>query len=573
MSELPGILDYFFSPRRPVALVANLVILGITSYAILDMWHRGYKALNGEGRALDKLRERVAQITQPPVALGIQSESLNGQDATRFMLDDFALENRTNYPLVANRLLQLRKLREYGDNIDQSSLSALVVSELDDNAAFGRWSSTAVVLLGLTGTLVGLTQAVRASAVILGRGTNATIGEAVQAVTKTFDGVQVAFSATLMGAMSAVVLGVFLTQLRKAQGKFIRDLETFTTVELLPRYRTSAGLSLAQTARTLAELEEKLREALSGVLVELSRRGEQLVGTIEYRFDSLTSKYDDRSKSLLDSFERTQASVAKLIGDPDDSAMPLANILETLREASSQTKAAAESTAKLIPALEEGFARQIDRQTRDLYEAAKATAEDLEKSFTQQHAQVSEILGRVSSLAPALAEVIARGVDQQTRDISESLHAHHGLVIKSIGEQDKQLGAIEILLSDLNGAAENLKLANGETLPELVKATASLTELARLTTGIAEDTARSLAALPTAFASALSGRQPTSNGDLARQTSAGNWQTTKERPSTAPSSEVNITSAPAGPRSETVAVDYDRPSPARPTNLFKKWFG
>jgi hypothetical protein len=581
MSRLADILDYFFSPSRPISLVVNAAIVLIAAHSLLQLWRRGFRSVRLEQRGLDEVRSyltasrisggRVEETMESPLADPLKRAQAN--NALRIELERCS-NGLANSPLVQGRIKNLASLQRQGDEIDHDALAAIIVSRLDGPVSVTRWAISAVVLLGLTGTLLGLTQAVRAAAVLLGNASGATVSQAITAVTRTFDGVQVAFSTTLAGAVCAIGLGMAVAYVRRNQGRFLADFEEFTAVALIPAYRTSAGLSLAQTAQKVAALEERLRETLSRLLGELERRGDHLANTVEQRFDLLTNEFSVRTERLITLFSETQSTVGKLLGEPGAEVPALTEVLTAVQRGVTELRAAVETASTLIPALEESISRQIDQQTADINEAVHAYTGEIEKHVTKQSDAIETGMSRFDELIPELGETIARGVDQQTSDINAALHAHAGEVANRLErdrEEVRRLGAVLAAfntsvgkLCDVLDAAQSSLVVNNEQVQ------AGVTQIQDLRTDLKEllsDLARRLddvtasspprsteaaATVPTSYEDGLGKSTYSPGSDRA----GGNGH----RPAGAPADDVAVASA--------LPVQGSRGK-----NLWQRWFG
>lgn len=561
MSGLANYFDYFFSTDRPAALIVNTIIVLIGFYSVFQLVSNGFALLKREQDGITRLRIRLRNNNSDTSLGAAPAENALRETLSR---DREALLSKS--PLLARRIAQLEGLRCHGDDINQESLSAILVSELESQAAFARWASSAVVLLGLTGTLLGLTQAVRSAAIILGKAEGATVTQAVTAVTQTFSGVQVAFSATLMGVFWATVLGMGVTLLRQKQGTFLRALEELTTVELIPLYRTSVGLSLSQTAQNLARMEEQLRNALVGVLQELARRGDQLLGSLEYRFDSLTARYDERSGKLLNHFEATHVAVSKLLGDQGSSAVSVTDALSSLQRGAEDVRASVEAAGSLIPGLKEAIGQQIDRQSADLTAAANSYAATLREGLDTQSAAIQKGLETFDQFIPALAETVAKGVDQQTHDMNDALQAQSNASAQAAAEQKRQLESLTVLLKDfatIVASFEQLLKTDSADRAVVQEVILQIPEEMRDSRA---NVLKALAELPLGFAKAIDPRRPGVgvNGADPRGT-LGN-----ALPKSASHSSSGETLGQQRPNGIPVgAAGEERTKP----NLFQRWFG
>jgi chromosome segregation ATPase len=427
---MSSVFEFFFSisSNQILGSVLNLVILGLGLSATILLWRSAQEA-SGE----------QATVNDFELAL---SEQADAADIVR-RSEMLAPKN-----ILRRRIVILAKLRQVGADIEPASLSALAVSELEQKGRFARWAATNVVLLGLGGTLVGLSVAVISAQPMLSSAVQQV--EATNAVIATFSGLATAFSTTLMGIIWAVILGMGIGALRRRQNDYIRQIEELSLVWIYPRFRASPAEAMVNAARSLTAIQERLdssvnemttelktrglalmkvvedsfsdlvRETvrsgeelrsttastLGTVVREMRERGVALTSTVDKSFQLLTEELRDGTKELTGQLAETQTAMMRLLGDPGADATTLAENLAILQRGATALTSSAEQLHRMTPAIEEAISRQVDRQSRDIHEVLHSYTKQFSSSVQQQATTVDENLGRLESGIAKFGDVL-----------------------------------------------------------------------------------------------------------------------------------------------------------------------
>jgi len=446
-------MDFFFSPERPLSLVINIAIAVMGLIALVQIGFMEFGRILQEQLELDKARNFFREIKPAK-----ETEEF----VTSLRLDT----------IIRDRITNLWKLKQAGDDVNHDALSAIAKSKLEETAAFGRWAASSVVLLGLAGTLTGLASSVRSADNIL-RNLGTTQLEAVNAVLQTFSGIQVAFSTTLMGVFWAAVLSLFIVLMRGRQSKYLLQLEEFSLVTLIPSYKSSAGVALAESVQKLTELEFRLDGALREVIDQLHTRGMALTSTVEKSFNELTNRFHNKSEELLNNFSEIQITLDALLGTKGEDVKPLAENLKMLQVAVTGVQQVSKEVNQMLPRLEESIARQIDLQTKDLNETMRGhrallgdMADRQGKLLDHGVEKIADAIINFDKSIPKLKESIASQVDQQTKDLNETLKTYKTIIENAA---DKQSVVLDRGIKDISEAISNYI----ESIPQLKEAIAS----------------------------------------------------------------------------------------------------
>lgn len=512
MVTMGRVFQFFFStaPDHLLGTAVNLSIMVIGAVSAAELW----RALRRTRNAHRELRDLSSRID------GAETDSAIVESGRRI--------SKTH--LAARRIETLSRLKAVGAEIDASSLAAIAVGELDREGRFARWASSTVVLFGLAGTLIGLTQAVITAQPMLGEIVDGPA--AVQAVMGTFSGLGTAFSTTLMGILWAVFIGIGLGLLRSRQGVFLQQLEELSLVAMYPRFRTSPALAMVDAARTLTALEQKLSSAFSEIVMQVRTQGLALTKSIEDSVGSLVASSSRTGRELRDSvqgsvgalvkdvqkhgvsltstvdrslstlveeqrggveqmlarLDRTLAATAAMIGDAGSDTRSLAENVRTLQAGVEAMRHASESLLRMTPGIEEAIARQVDQQTRDMHETLHTYVGKLTQSVDRQDAIIEEGLLRVGEGFPRFGELLMSRIREQGTILSEALEPSQRDLVAATqlqAQQSEQLAAAVTRLVETTSffdqraaqdhdASQRLQMAVKELTTEVTKIESAL---------------------------------------------------------------------------------------------------
>jgi biopolymer transport protein ExbB/TolQ len=448
--------------------VVNVAILLVGARALVDLW-MAFRRLREETKHLRRFEHKVRGHSEPEAIVSV------GQSIPE-------------HHLLARRIRHLHELHGVGAEIEPAALAAIAVAKLDREARFARWSASSVVLFGLGGTLIGLSQAVIRAQSILND--ILTGPQAIQAVLDTFSGLGTAFSTTLMGIVWAVVIGLGLGRLRRKQGEYLQQLEEVSLVRLFPCFRTSPALAMVEAATKLSALEAHLGKSLADIVGQLKtqglaltkvvedsvgdlvtetrgtlgqvvretqERGLALTGTVDRSLNTLNEEIRTGLGALLERFERTQQVVQAMLGEPAAEAHTLAHHLDGLEQGVRAMHAAAQKMAEITPSIEEAIAGQVDRQSRDLHETMHAYVGKLAENLERQDTIIEVGLAKVGEGFPRFQEILLGQIKEQGRAIAGSLEEPFVRIASALKSQAQQIAALEAAAGKLESGASLLQ--------------------------------------------------------------------------------------------------------------------
>lgn len=458
-------LDFFFSmePGRGFGAAANIVISVLGFLAVAEMY-----------LARLRVRAEMGRLN----ALGDTTKSDHDGETARSMIRSFG-SSLPKRDIVGRRIEILHKLHHQGADVDPDSLAALGVAEMDRTLRFARWASTTVVLLGLGGTLIGLSMAVVSARPML---QDIVAGpEAIKAVLDTFSGLGTAFSTTLMGILWAMVTSLGLVLVRSVQGSYLQRVEEVSMVHLYPYFRTSPANAMVQSARLLGELERKLAEQLTAVVGELRFRGFALTKTVEDSLSALTKQTEDSGTNIRSEVERSMTSLQKELRDNWSELQRLTlSTNEALATLVGVPTRKLQSFIKSIEALETGTAA-MQQSTDNLVDLAPKLREVITAHVDRQTDVIETSVQNVSKELPAFQTSVLRRMKKQELRLARTLTLAQRGIIDAFEQQRIQTAMLKEAASKLKegmDASRDRGLVDTQTSERLNQAVDALTQAA-----------------------------------------------------------------------------------------------
>lgn len=213
------ILDFFMATDVAAAVNAVILLMVIVSVTIVL---RALSRLKGEASAA-KQRMRLAG----------ESVSVGDVDQATF---------------IGQRIALLQTLPRDSIPASLERLGATDAEQLQQQVGLARWCAAAMILLGLAGTLIGLSIGLAPVASVLG---SASPGfEAFRAaMTESVAGMRTAFSTTLAGVMGAIAVGALLALYERRQGDLLIQLERASLPSCQPCSPPSRPVSTRSSSR------------------------------------------------------------------------------------------------------------------------------------------------------------------------------------------------------------------------------------------------------------------------------------------------------------------------------------
>ncbi len=363
---------------------------------------------------------------------------------------------------VAERLRSMLAVRRLGGEPNQSDLSDLTLAVERSRFTLPRYLSGILVLLGLFGTVAGLSAAVGQIRPLLSQSGDGALDlqGVIGALTGTLGGMETAFSTTLTGILTTTILTLLITLAQRHQTSVLARFEGFAATLLVPLFTpVEADLGAAATAlvevgdtftRMMAGLEAQLgglTKAVSDGLQTASSRMEATSSVMEANVGDLIA-FVRRFQGGVDAFERQAEAGAGLRTQIEGLVKVVENIGKVVTASQAQIDRvlpAMESQNERLKTLNDTLDARFDtlvtssgaiqlglgRAANDLADASKRIADNLDATTTQHQkhgedlaVQFAELMNDVSAkngdLVAQLEQTMKDAVGQMTTQQKES---------------------------------------------------------------------------------------------------------------------------------------------------------
>jgi hypothetical protein len=344
------LFEFFFS--TPVATGLNLAIAVVTVASLLQAAH-------AFSRQVRRAERDLRQVGGTP-------------DGDAAALVSKAKEAAAG-GLVRKRLDALAQFKAHGQPVDVEMLAAISAEEVRDAAPLARWATTSLVLLGLSGTLLGLSLAVGELSGLLAPGQIVDVQEISQAILGTLAQMKVAFSTTLAGVGGAIVVGSAMAHLRHHQSRVVRELEEISTTQWVPLFQTTEESRMGDAVKELEETRKGLDDGLKKIL-----------GRVETGFRELSNQFGARSKALLDHVESLRDATLKVIGEREEGSLSLSDYVGAVQDTTDELQQAVQASADMLPEIRRVLEETIRSEQQSLATTLAAHTEALRPVLEEQ---------------------------------------------------------------------------------------------------------------------------------------------------------------------------------------------
>lgn len=357
------LLELLVPLDQPVGVVLNLAIGFMAAWGFIQVFRALVKDVNPTLKDLRYLERRGRQDDPD---------------------DLLRLSRRTQSSgPVRKRLDLLGTLKANGAPVDAEMLAAISAEDFRTAAPIARWATSFLVLLGLTGTLVGLSLAVSELSTLLGNGMGTQ--DMVNAILETLGRMRLAFSTTLAGVGGSVVVGSSLAVLRHRQSRAIRKLEQLSSTQWAPLFRTSEASRLKDAVKELEATRNVLKNGL-----------DQTLNHVRDGFQKLQNDFAEQSRQLLGQVGSLRDATLEIIGERSDDSLSLAQYVETVKATTEELQEGVRASGELLPGIRDA-----------LEETIRSEQQSLAHTLTEHARAAHPVLERQESAAKALAEAVA----------------------------------------------------------------------------------------------------------------------------------------------------------------------
>lgn len=389
-----------------------LLLFGVsTAVVVRNLWR-----VAREAKCLDKARAILDRATQ---------DHSSTESVVEELLDNVPAS-------VARRRIDLLYRVRQLHSLSTDLLHRAEQYERTSDYRFPRFAMSMMVVLGLLGTVIGLSVSVQGILPTVTNISEIDVNRLLEALSLALGGLQTAFSTTLTGLGCTFLLAGLLLVNQRAEGRFRVRMEAFLTMDLMPRVLISSEMeartlyveaietsaqNIGRAADTLDRSREGIRAIVDG-LVEATQ-------TVESR----TTDFFNFAQSFHDSVSGLEGFV---VGHAEKLESVYRKIDDVLREIQQN-----QITDKIIGEIvDRSVARAIDEANQsaaDVREAFRADLKEIMAEHGRYLAAIEKVEGAISGLSEASA---ARFEEVAKRAFDGVLERFDHALDKAIVQQD-----------------------------------------------------------------------------------------------------------------------------------------
>ncbi len=295
------IAETFFEVGSPMGQAIVFLIMALFAVALVILGFN-FCRMSRQYQWLKQVKLRFESLSAPMEPSDGEAETVGGEanendmERRKKKFDKNLTQNRDiltkgipRQSIIAKRIDNLYKIRSVGD-LTCDSIKEIVSTGEIERTGLLRYLAGIFIVLGLVGTVIGLSQSVVNMQPVLTKLKEVSdLIEVSKAITETLTGMRTAFSATISGLVATILLSFLNFVYGNYATRFLNRLEDFTTVSLIPHFLVSSTEDAAiQFANTMTQSAEALNKS-SNPLREMTERFDTCLGKLENVMDKLNS--------------------------------------------------------------------------------------------------------------------------------------------------------------------------------------------------------------------------------------------------------------------------------------------
>lgn len=338
--------------------------------------------------------------------------------------------------IVKRRINTLYCVRQI-HSISTDLLERMDILEEDKRYSLIRFVTNILLILGLLGTVVGLSISVENIVPAIKEAQNlADVTTLANALSQTMGGLHTAFYTTLAGLACTFILLMFVYLAQRYENYFLSDLEHFTVYDLMPRILISSETE-ANTLY-LEAIEKSANDiASASEVLDKSREGIESIVSGLVRATNTTA---DRMVDFFNFAQSFQESVANLMSYKDDIHMTYQKIENVLREIKDN-----QLTDKMIGEI-------VDKSVARSLAATQEAAETVREAFKSDIAKIEEgqakYIGETQNLVNAIKSISTKSAEQLGTKVDESFQKALSTFRKELETVSKREDISRMIASD-----------------------------------------------------------------------------------------------------------------------------
>ena len=448
----------FFLPATPEGKIVNILIVLVFGWGLwrtLLLWSN----IQRERKALERVRQALARF-----------EPGKEEDAAQDTVQTLeGLLRRTNLvgidptvqpvSLIGKRLHALWRLRNAGRG-GYEALGEIEETRQLLHVDMPRYLTSILVLMGLAGTILGLRG-------IIGQLNGALAGAASDptALLKALEPMRSAFSCSLLGIATSVLLAWALTYAERSQGDLMVSLEETVTMDLMPLILpASEEVQLHRMTGVLESSQQFLTDF--GRTIEESRAffADTLGTAVRSAAQELQGRLSEATSALQKSLDEMRGTAATLSESTQNVVQYRAELEAERRQLEDYLRESAKQLASLSRAVLDPLQLAADGLVANglaIKEVVLGNNEARE-TLRQETASVVDSLHRMTA-AVSEEKIAITGMAEETRSILTASAAEFSQQIAGHATQAKESAQIlDTLMRQIN--PEMLTLPNGKIL-------------------------------------------------------------------------------------------------------------
>ncbi len=364
---------------------------------------------------------------------------------------------------ICRRIRDLITIKQNEGQIDHDVLGDIHAGAASRRAGLSNYILGVLIILGLVGTLYGLTTAVVEVQPLLEDIEELDqLPQISQALRETLKGMGTAFKTTLAGLVTSLGLGVFGWLFNLVNSSFLTKFETVISTDILPHFMQAPETAIESSMVRLNQSVDEFKLVTEHNVSELQKSIQQLA---ENPFDEFLTQLFANSEQwkatheeLRESLENITGYEVLIKGTVDEFKDTTANSMSKISEFMSKTVEYQKELLKAVPKFEE--------ESHDLKETIRSSQikqaefiEDLSARLKQLLQSIidsqTSILSQISQMTEVLV-TIASGLDirsalEKQNEVFEGIRTELILNRQEMGNTLAQLiGTLALVIEALD---------------------------------------------------------------------------------------------------------------------------